>query len=38
MGITTGRGKLDGHCRTLRPKKTIWVYPLHRRFQQLLCQ
>ncbi|MBS1270297.1 MAG: hypothetical protein MAG794_01252 [Gammaproteobacteria bacterium] len=37
IGQTRGRGKLDVHHRARLPKKSIWVYPLQRDFQHILC-
>jgi len=38
VGTTEGRGKLDVHHQHGLPKKSVWVYPLDRRFRQVLCQ
>lgn len=35
-GQTTGRGKLDRHHRQNVPVKDVYLYPLHRRFRQVL--
>jgi hypothetical protein len=37
VGETQGRGKLDVHHRAALPKKAVWVYPLRRDFQRILC-
>lgn len=37
LGDTKGRGKLDPHKLALLPVKTIWVYPLFKRFRRALC-
>lgn len=38
VGETMGRGKLDRqHSRTAKTYKSIWLYPLDRRFRQSLC-
>jgi hypothetical protein len=36
LGYTTGRGKDDLTHRANRSRKQVLVYPLHRRFRQLL--
>jgi hypothetical protein len=36
VGLTTGRGKNDQTMRANRSLKEIWVYPIHRRFRELL--
>lgn len=38
VGRTTGRGKDDLTHQPNRPVKEVWVYPVHRRFRQLLGQ
>jgi len=38
LGHTTGRGKNDLTHRANRPCKQVLVYPLHRRFRELLTQ
>jgi uncharacterized protein DUF4338 len=38
LGRTTGRGKDDLTHRANRPEKEVLVYPLHRRFRELLTQ
>lgn len=38
VGTTTGRGKLDVHHQATLPRKTVWVYPLHRQFRRVLCE
>ena len=37
IGETTGRGKLDRDGKTPKVFKSIWLYPLDRRFRRLLC-
>ena len=37
VGQTTGRGKDDQTKRANRTLKRVLVYPLHRRFRELLC-
>ncbi len=37
IGETTGRGKFDRHHSSPKTFKSIWVYPLHRRFRDILC-
>lgn len=37
VGETTGRGKLDRDHKTPKTFKSIWCYPLDRRFRRLLC-
>lgn len=36
LGQTTGRGRNDRYSRTIVPIKDIYIYPLDRRYQQLL--
>ena len=36
-GQTKGRGKLDRHHRQNVPVKDVYLYPLHRRFRQILA-
>ncbi len=38
VGQTKGRGKLGPSGKLSVPIKDIWLYPLHRRFRQLLTQ
>lgn len=37
VGQTRGRGKLDRYYQCLLPIKDIYLYPLHKRFRQILC-
>jgi hypothetical protein len=37
LGETAGRGNLGVHHLALVPKKSVWIYPLERNFQQTLC-
>jgi len=37
LGDTRGRGKLDRLNLYSLPVKTVWIYPLHRRFRDALC-
>lgn len=37
LGQTCGRGKLEKQHRQISPLKDIWVYPLHRKFREILC-
>jgi hypothetical protein len=37
VGRTQGRGKWDRNNAHVQPVKTIWLYPLHRRFREVLC-
>jgi Domain of unknown function (DUF4338) len=37
LGETRGRGKLEKNHQQVTPLKEIWIYPLHPRFQQVLC-
>src|SRR5438876_730254 len=37
LGETSGRGRMDRHHRRSKLPKRIFVFPLHRRAQQLLC-
>jgi hypothetical protein len=37
VGRTQGRGKLDVHNTYSLPLKEIWLYPLTKNFQQILC-
>lgn len=38
MGQTRGRGKWDTARDCAKPVKTIWLYPLDRRFKEVLCR
>jgi hypothetical protein len=38
VGQTLGRGKWDRKKAYSKPVKTIWIYPLERRFKERLCQ
>jgi hypothetical protein len=38
VGQTQGRGKLGQPWENNLPIKDIWLYPLHKRFQQILCK
>ncbi len=38
VGQTQGRGKWDTQKKYAAPVKTIWMYPLDRRFKEGLCQ
>jgi hypothetical protein len=38
VGQTLGRGKWDRKKAFAKPVKTIWLYPLDRRFKERLCQ
>jgi hypothetical protein len=38
VGQTLGRGKWDRKKACAKPIKTIWLYPLDRRFKERLCQ
>ena len=38
VGQTQGRGKWDRQKAFDKPVKTIWLYPLDRRFKEALCQ
>jgi len=38
LGQTKGRGKLDRQHKARLPMKTIWIYPLVRNYQKLLCE
>ena len=37
VGRTTGRGRRDVHNKAELTKKSVWLYPLHRRFRKQLC-
>ena len=37
LGDTKGRGKMDRKHKAQLPKKSVWVYPLVRNYQELLC-
>ena len=36
LGQTRGRGRMDRDHREGEPIKTVWVYPLDKRFRQIL--
>jgi hypothetical protein len=38
VGQTQGRGKWDRNFTCGKPVKTIWLYPLQRRFKEVLCR
>lgn len=38
VGRTLGRGKWDRKHAAAKPVKTVWLYPLQRRFQEVLCR
>lgn len=38
LGETQGRGRMDRYGRYGRPKKTVWVYPLHKHATRLLVE
>jgi hypothetical protein len=38
VGQTLGRGKWDREKAFDKPVKTIWLYPLDRRFKEALCR
>jgi len=38
VGHTKGRGKWDTHRNYAKPVKTIWLYPLDRRYKEGLCR
>jgi hypothetical protein len=38
VGDTLGRGKWDRHWACGKPVKSIWLYPLHKRFKEQLCR
>jgi hypothetical protein len=38
VGQTRGRGKWDRQYRCAKPVKSIWLYPLDRRFKEALCR
>ena len=38
VGQSQGRGKWDRNHLADKPIKTVWLYPLHRRFQEILCR
>ena len=38
VGQTAGRGRRDRTHQNSAPIKSIWVYPLHRNFRQVLTQ
>ncbi|MCK5520479.1 DUF4338 domain-containing protein [bacterium] len=37
LGKTKGRGKLDRYNKKALPIKTVWVYPLRKKFRKELC-
>lgn len=37
IGETTGRGKFDRHRTQPKTYKSIWLYPLDRRYRETLC-
>jgi hypothetical protein len=37
LGQTRGRGRMDRDHQNHEPVKTMWVYPLEKRFRQILC-
>lgn len=37
VGKTTGRGKLDRSNKATLPVKSIWLYPLTKKFKKILC-
>lgn len=37
VGKTTGRGKLDRNHQATIPEKSIWLYPLVKKFKKILC-
>lgn len=37
VGETTGRSRNDRHKRLRVPVKSVWLYPLHKRFRHRLC-
>jgi hypothetical protein len=36
LGQTRGRGRMDRHHQHRQPVKSVWVYPLDKRFRQIL--
>ena len=36
VGETQGRGKLDRHHANALPVKDVYLYPLHRRYREIL--
>ena len=38
VGQTTGRTRQEKHHHAQAPRKSVWVYGLHRRFRQHLCE
>lgn len=38
LGNTKGRGKKDTHNEAKEPIKSIWIYPLEKKFQHILCR
>lgn len=37
VGETRGRGRMDRKNECAEPVKTVWVYPLHKKWRQILC-
>lgn len=37
VGKTTGRGKLDRNNKATIPVKSVWLYPLTKKFKKILC-
>ena len=37
VGVTKGRGKLEKYNKPELPKKSVWLYPLHKKFKNQLC-
>jgi len=37
VGKTTGRGKLDRNHKATIPVKSVWLYPLTKKFKKILC-
>ena len=37
LGLTQGRGRNDVHTLAQEPIKSVWAYPLARRFREILC-
>jgi hypothetical protein len=38
VGKTTGRGKLDRYHQATIPEKSVWLYPLTKKFKKILCR
>lgn len=36
VGVTTGRGRQDAHHKAALPPKEMYIYPLHRRWREML--